>query len=70
MNLRKNSFSRCAAFILLLQITTAAAPVYDTDICIYGGTSGGIAAAVQASRQGKSVALAVYSQHLGGLTSE
>lgn len=49
--------------------TTDAAPVYDTDICVYGGTSGGIAAAVQASRQGKSVAMTVFSQHLGGLTS-
>lgn len=37
--------------------------------CVYGGTSGGVAAAVQATRMGKSVSLAVFNTHLGGLTS-
>jgi hypothetical protein len=39
------------------------------DIVIYGGTSGGVAAAVQASRMGKSVVLIEPSKHIGGLTS-
>jgi hypothetical protein len=39
------------------------------DVCIYGGTPGGVAAAVQAKRMGKTVALAVFRRHVGGLTS-
>jgi hypothetical protein len=39
------------------------------DVVIYGGTSGGVAAAVQVSRMGKSVALIEPGRHLGGLTS-
>lgn len=46
-----------------------AAPVIETDICVYGGTSGGVISAVQAARQGKSVALAVFNNHVGGMTS-
>ncbi len=36
---------------------------------VYGGTSGGVAAAVQASRSGKSVVLVSPTSHLGGLTT-
>ena len=36
---------------------------------VYGGTSGGVVAAVQASRSGKSVALVSPTAHLGGLTT-
>ncbi len=39
------------------------------DIVIYGGTSGGIAAAIQASRMGKSVVLIEPSDRIGGLTT-
>jgi FAD dependent oxidoreductase len=39
------------------------------DIVIYGGTSSGIAAAIQSARLNKSVALIVPGKHLGGLTS-
>src|SRR5882724_2058875 len=45
------------------------ATIIESDICVYGGTSGGVAAAVQATRMGKTVSLAVFSTHLGGLTS-
>src|SRR5262245_52408127 len=38
------------------------------DILIYGGTSAGVAAAVQAARMGKSVILIEPGQHVGGLT--
>jgi len=41
----------------------------ETDICIYGGTSGGVAAAVQAARMGKKVVLLEFGKHVGGLTS-
>ncbi|RKN83924.1 FAD-dependent oxidoreductase [Paenibacillus ginsengarvi] len=39
------------------------------DLCIYGGTPAGIAAAVQASRMGLSVVIAEFGRHLGGLTA-
>lgn len=39
------------------------------DIVIYGGTSAGIAAAIQSSRMGKSVLLVEPSNRLGGLTT-
>jgi hypothetical protein len=39
------------------------------DICVYGGTPGGVGAAVQARRMGKTSALAVFRRHVGGLTS-
>lgn len=39
------------------------------DVVVYGGTSGGVIAAIQAAKMGKSVVLIEPSQHLGGLTS-
>jgi len=39
------------------------------DIVIYGGTSAGVAAAVQAARMDKSVVLIETDKHVGGLTS-
>ena len=39
------------------------------DVCIYGGTSGGVVAAVQAARMGKNVVLVEPGGHLGGMTS-
>jgi len=39
------------------------------DIVVYGGTSGGVMAAVQAARMGKSVVLIEPGRHLGGMTS-
>lgn len=39
------------------------------DIAVYGGTSGGVMAAVQAARMGKTVVLIEPGNHLGGLTS-
>ena len=41
----------------------------DYDIVVYGGTSAGVIAAVQAAKMGKSVLLVGPDQHLGGLTS-
>ena len=39
------------------------------DIVVYGGTSSGIVAAIQAKSMGKSVVLIEPSNHLGGLTT-
>jgi hypothetical protein len=41
----------------------------EADICVYGGTSGGVMAAVQAARMGKRVVLVEPGRHLGGMTS-
>lgn len=47
----------------------AAPNIVETDICVYGGTSGGVAAAVTAARLGKSVALLTQNDHVGGMTA-
>lgn len=39
---------------------------YRFDVVIYGATPGGIAAAIQTARMGRSVALIEPSQHIGG----
>lgn len=43
--------------------------VLNTDIVIYGGTSSGVMAAVQAARMGKKVILVNPSNHIGGMTA-
>ena len=40
-----------------------------SDICIYGATSAGICAAVQAASVGKKVAILAFNQHIGGMTT-
>ena len=39
------------------------------DVLVYGGTSGGVIAAVQAKRMGKRVMIVCPDKHLGGLSS-
>jgi hypothetical protein len=41
----------------------------EVDVCVFGGTSGGAIAAIQAARMGKRVALVEPGRHLGGMTS-
>ena len=51
----------CSWVLLLAAFANAArAEVIEADVVIFGGTSGGIAAAVQAKRMGKSVAVAEW----------
>lgn len=50
-------------------LTAAESSRYDVDVCVYGGTSGGVVAAVQAARMGKRVVLVEPGRHLGGMTS-
>lgn len=47
----------------------AGSPSREADIVIYGGTSAGVVAAVQAARLGKSVILVCPDKHVGGLSS-
>jgi len=53
--------------ILLFQFAIGQSEKYD--IVIYGGTSSGIAAAIQSSRMGKSVVLIEPTNRIGGLTT-
>src|SRR5688572_16514526 len=56
------------ALALATRGATAAEPgAYD--VVVYGGTSGAVAAAIQAKKMGKSVVLVSPAKHLGGLTS-
>jgi hypothetical protein len=56
-----------AIFAVLLCLSGAQTPSYD--VVIYGGTSAGVIAAVQAKKMGKSVIVVGPDRHLGGLTS-
>ncbi len=57
-----------ALFLVLLLFTSGySEEVYD--VVVYGGTSAGVIAAVQAAKMGKSVVLIESSQHIGGMTS-
>ena len=53
---------------ILVQPASAATSI-QADVCVYGGTSGGVVAAVQAARMGKRVVLVEPGRHLGGMTS-
>jgi glycine/D-amino acid oxidase-like deaminating enzyme len=52
---------------LVAATTDAQSKTYD--VVIYGGTSAGVAAALQVARMGGSVVLIEPGHHLGGLTS-
>src|SRR5262245_2780067 len=59
-----------AASIAFAAYASSAPPdAVECDICIYGGTSGGVVAAVQASRMGKKAVIVEPGQHLGGMTA-
>lgn len=55
--------------LICLLSSIVSATVHETDICVFGGTSGGVSAAVQAARMGRKVILAEPGKHLGGMTS-
>lgn len=41
----------------------------EADVVVYGGSPGGVTAAIQTHRMGKKAVLAVFGKHVGGLTS-
>ena len=55
--------------LLLLLLSVISSRAIERDVVVYGGTSAGVAAAIQVARMGKSVVLIEPSQHVGGLTS-
>ncbi len=58
-----------ALIFIVLSLTLSCSSVKKYDIVVYGGTSSGVMAAIQADRLGKSVILIEPGQHLGGLSS-
>lgn len=61
---------RCLTVAVWLVARTASAlTLTEAEVCVYGGTSGGVAAAVQAARLGRSVVIVEPGRHLGGMTS-
>src|SRR5438477_8168561 len=50
-------------------VVSAHAATASYDVVIYGGTSGGIAAAIQAARMGRTAVLIEPTPFLGGLTT-
>ncbi|HTI08206.1 MAG TPA: FAD-dependent oxidoreductase [Puia sp.] len=57
------------AVIIFYAGALKAQPVQSVDVCVYGGTSGGVIAAYTAMRSGKSVLLIEPGRHVGGLTT-
>lgn len=55
---------------MLLTLAASAEPAeHSYDIVIFGGTSAGVAAGIQAKREGRSVIVLEPSTHIGGLTT-
>lgn len=69
--MKHNTMIAAAAAVLLAGIAPSinGQAVVDADIIIYGGTSAGIAAGVQAVHMGKSAVILCPDRHLGGLSS-
>src|SRR5258708_18194411 len=55
--------------ILLLAAAMAAPVTHRSDVVVYGGTAGGVIAAVSAAREGLEVTLVTPDRHLGGMVS-
>jgi len=56
-------------FLCIFALCLAAARGTGSDVVVYGGTPGGIAAAISAARLGRTVTLVSYQRHLGGMTA-
>ena len=63
------AFINCCVVIVMLACALLARAEESYDVVVYGGTSGGVIAAVQAARMGKRVVLIEPGKHLGGMTS-
>ncbi|WP_395738832.1 FAD-dependent oxidoreductase [Prosthecobacter sp.] len=57
------------ALFFLFSLPAFAAELVTSDVCIYGGTSGGVIAAVESARLGKKTVLIESTQRLGGMSS-
>lgn len=62
--------NKAALLCLLCSLLTSLAAHAETyDVVVFGGTSGGVTAAVQVARQGKTVILLEPGKHVGGMTA-
>lgn len=60
-----------AILAALLGFTSGvSAATTEADVCIYGGTSAGVIAAVQVAKMGRTVVLVEAGQHVGGMSVE
>ena len=69
LSFKKKMKSILHFLVLILFVQFAAGQSEKFEIVIYGGTSSGIAAAIQSSRMGKSVVLIEPTNRIGGLTT-
>jgi hypothetical protein len=71
--LQKNKFKmkKIIALVILIWLSqiTFSQSINNYDLVIYGGTSAGISAAIQASRMGKTVVVIEPTNRIGGLTT-
>lgn len=51
------------------QVEEGEAKTLECEVAVYGGTPGGVTAAVQAAKMGRKVILLSFNKHVGGLTS-
>ena len=64
-----NRLRRCLLYLFLSTVIAGSAAAAEYDVVVYGGTSAGVTAAVQAKRMGKTAIIVCPDQHLGGLSS-
>jgi len=62
-------YPRAVWFTIGAVLSAVCVRAADYDVVVYGGTSAGVIAAVQAKKMGKSVVLVGPDKHLGGLSS-
>lgn len=63
--------ARCLGLLfLLVSVPVSGADRLEAEVCVYGGTSAGVIAAVQAAQSGRKVVLVEPGMHLGGMSSE
>jgi hypothetical protein len=58
-----------AAMLGLTGSASSVPAIIEVDVAVYGGTSGGVIAAVQAARLGKTAVIIEAGKHLGGMTA-
>ena len=69
MTVRQGRVWRAAMVAVCFSLATPAARAAEFDLVVYGGTSAGVIAAVQAKKMGKSVVIVGPDKHLGGLSA-
>ncbi len=67
--MKRNSRACLIVLLLAASFGDARAKVFETDVCVFGGTSAGVIAAVQAVKLGRTAIVVEPGRHLGGLTA-